>query len=97
MNEVPLRHLIQKLDEKTAGPKGFTGEIAKQLETCENLDLINFHPIKYNFSSKCGVEIDLSQDQAYLLIMVQRIECGDISKSYSLSICVFQVENHAVI
>ena len=33
-NELPLRHLMQKLDGKASGPAGFTGEIGKALKDC---------------------------------------------------------------
>ena len=41
-NELPLRHLMQKLDGKTNGPAGFTGKIGKALKDCEKL-LVNVH------------------------------------------------------
>lgn len=33
--ELPLRHLIQKLDSKTTVPQSFTGEIGKNHHDCE--------------------------------------------------------------
>ena len=34
-NELPLRHLIQKLDESTSGPCGWTGPIRSEIQFCE--------------------------------------------------------------
>uniref|UniRef100_A0A6P7FUT2 Uncharacterized protein LOC114334377 n=1 Tax=Diabrotica virgifera virgifera TaxID=50390 RepID=A0A6P7FUT2_DIAVI len=45
-NELPLRHLLQHLDGKTTGPKGFRGEIGKQLEKCETLQPTKFKRIE---------------------------------------------------
>lgn len=41
-NELPLRHLLQHLDGKTTGPKGYCGEIGKMLESCEKMPVIDF-------------------------------------------------------
>ena len=39
-NELSLCHLIQTLDGKAAGPKGYTDNISKNLHGCEKLDII---------------------------------------------------------
>ena len=45
-NELPLRHLMQKLNGKTNGPAGFTGKIGKALKDCEKLPVnVHFNPI----------------------------------------------------
>lgn len=64
-NELPLRHLFQKIDGKTIGPKQYAGEIGKALETCESLPIVDFQPI----STLLPVieKTDLSSDQQYLL------------------------------
>ena len=38
-NELPLRHLFQKINGKTSGPQHFSGIIEKFFETCETLAL----------------------------------------------------------
>lgn len=45
-NELPLRHLLLFLDGQTAGPRGFSGEIGKLLETCDKLPVVQFQPIE---------------------------------------------------
>ena len=46
-NELPLRHLLIRLDGKTGGPTQFTGPIGKLLNETrfENLQVVNFQPI----------------------------------------------------
>ena len=44
-NELPLRHLLQHLDEKTNDSRGFTAAIGKMLENCEKLS-VTFEPIE---------------------------------------------------
>ena len=57
---------MQKLDGKTSGPTGFTGEIGKALKNCEKLAVnIHFTPITTEFINiDCR---DLSTNQKYLL------------------------------
>src|SRR6218665_2745914 len=40
-NELPLRHLINKVDGVTQGTKGFSGIIGRALMTCELLPVEN--------------------------------------------------------
>ena len=35
LNELPLRHLMQYLDGVTSGPQSFSGQIGKELQSCE--------------------------------------------------------------
>lgn len=45
MNELPLRHLFVHIDGSTTGPQTFSGEIGKQLESCEKKSVVQFQPI----------------------------------------------------
>ena len=65
-NELPLHHLMQKLDGKTNGPAGFTGKIRKVLKDCEKLPVsVHFSPIPTELiTGDCD---DLSAEQKYLL------------------------------
>lgn len=73
-NELPLRHLVEKLDGKTSGPHGFTGPIGKLLNDCENLPIVAFEIID---AEKPTVHCyDLSTDQKYLLEIHQAIITG---------------------
>ena len=46
-NELPLRHLPQKLYGKTKGPSIFTGTLGEKLEKCENIHVYqNFQRIE---------------------------------------------------
>lgn len=68
-NELPFRHLFQQLDGQTTGPKGFSGPIGKQLEKCEDMEIINYKKIEsqlpqINFEG-------LSTDQKYLFEICQ--------------------------
>ena len=74
-NELPLRHLMQKLDGKTSGPTGFTEEIGKALKDFEKLAVnIHFTPITTEFTNiDCN---DLSTDQKYLLEIHRAVSQG---------------------
>ena len=78
-NELPLRHLIIKLDGKTTGPLGFTGNIGKQLKDCEHLPIMKFEPID---AEPLPIDTeDLSTDQKYLLHAYQAVSTGVCSTS----------------
>ena len=76
-NELPLRHLIEKIDGKTSGPMGFTGEVGKQLHNCELKKGTNFEPIKSEKIS--NAKEDLSTDQKYLLDIYNVVRDGNCS------------------
>uniref|UniRef100_A0A0L8FPQ8 Uncharacterized protein n=1 Tax=Octopus bimaculoides TaxID=37653 RepID=A0A0L8FPQ8_OCTBM len=44
-NELPLSHLINDLDRKTTGPRGFLGPIGKRLGRFEALSVVKFNQI----------------------------------------------------
>lgn len=67
-NELPLRHLLHKLDGKTSDPTTFTGPIGKQLYNAHKLPILNFVAIPSNLPDLN--EIALSTDQNYLYHMV---------------------------
>ena len=73
-NELPLRHLIQTLDGKTSGPKGYTGNIGKKLERCETLNIVEFQAIPTSIPEIN--QSDLSTDQQYLYNIVRSISNG---------------------
>lgn len=76
-NELPLRHLLQHLDGKTTGPRGFSGPIGKQLENCEVLPVVPFTQIDSNLPVNMEVGwSDLSTDQQYLMEISQAISKG---------------------
>ena len=80
-NELPLRHLITKLDGPTTGPRGFSGTIGKQLSNCENLPIIDFEPIQ---AEEINIEVDLSDlstDQKYLLEAHRAVSSGVCGES----------------
>nr|CAI5849554.1 unnamed protein product [Callosobruchus analis] len=66
-NELPLRHLFQYLDGKTAGPKCFSGPIGILLQKCETLPLVNYKPIETKADFPVLDCKDLSTEQKYLL------------------------------
>ena len=77
-NELPLRHLIQKLDGVTHGPKGYSGVIGKAIQTCEELPVVKYNPITFA-NRPCLDGVDLSTDQQYLYdicLAVSSGECG---------------------
>ena len=78
-NELPLRHLFQKLDGQTSGSTTFSGPIGKAIQSCEGLSIVNFKPIVDGSGlpdmPKKVVE-DLSRDQQYLYKIVNAIRVG---------------------
>ena len=67
-NELPLRHLVEKLDGKTSGP------IGKLLNNCENLPIVAFEKVDAEGPTvHCK---DLSTDQKYVLKIHQAIITG---------------------
>lgn len=74
-NELPLRHLLQKLDGATSGPKAFLGPIGKALVGCEELPIVKFQCITFE---NCPVvdALDLSNDQRYLYDICCAVSTG---------------------
>src|SRR6218665_2924559 len=76
-NELPLRHLINKLDGVTQGPKEFWGIIGRVLMTCELLPVVKFEPI---ILKNCpNLDVEVSTDQQHLYEMCQAISAGTCS------------------
>lgn len=78
-NELPLRHLLEELDGKTSGPRGFRGPIGKQLQKCETLPILPFVSIP-----ACLDHIEteeLSTDQKYLYEMHKAVSEGVLSRA----------------
>ena len=76
-NELPLRHLIQKLDGAGKGPEMFSGVIGKSLKTCEQLPVVQFTAVELeNCPDIDGA--DLSTDQQYLYNMCHAISVGQL-------------------
>lgn len=77
--ELPLRHLITRLDGTTAGPNGFTGNIGKQLKECEKLPIVAYESID---TDEIAVDVsDLSTDKKYLLQAYRAILTGHCDAS----------------
>ena len=80
-NELPLRHLIKTLDGKTTGPRGYTGEIGKQLEECEKYSVCDFDAIETSMPRLSDEAKDeLSCDQKYLYEIIRAVETGHVSE-----------------
>ncbi|XP_050308327.1 uncharacterized protein LOC126744782 [Anthonomus grandis grandis] len=75
LNELPLRHLFNKLDGKTTGPHSYNGPIGKQLEKCEIKPVIEYEIIP----SQLPVikTEDLSMDQKYLYAINTAVITGN--------------------
>ena len=78
-NELSLRYLIEDLDGKTTGPKGFTGPLGRQLNNCEKLSVAEFNAI---VSPKIKInDTELSTDQKSLLDIYRAVSGGSCSAS----------------
>ena len=73
-NELPLRHLIQKLDGPTSGPSGWTGPIGREIQFYETLPIVDFVPI--NITLPKIERNSLSSDQKYLLDICTAVSTG---------------------
>lgn len=78
-NELPLRHLLQKLDGHTKGPYTHSGPIGHLLAECHKMAPVEFRPIKTELSQVD--ENDLSTDQQYLYKICQAVGEGRCSTS----------------
>ena len=81
-NELPLRHLLDKLDGKTGGPRGFMGEIGKSQEECEKLGVVSFQRVPFDLPPVD--KEDLSTDQKYLHDIHQSVSKGTCSTELAL-------------
>jgi hypothetical protein len=77
-NELPLRHLLKKLDGQTSGPETFSGPIGKDLETCELKPVVNFKKVDVVELVAISEELrkDLSTDQQYMLQIYEAVTSG---------------------
>ena len=82
LNELPLRHLIIKLDGKTSSNNTFSGDLGKSLQQVEDLEYNpNFKPVKLGPGLPDlaqDVVDDLSDDQQYGFNMVMGIRKGSV-------------------
>lgn len=78
LNELPLRHLFQKLDGTTSGPNSFNGVIGRMLnmKDATTMEICNFEPIEIDLSFVENISDDLSTDQCYLYKICQAISSG---------------------
>ena len=65
-NELPLRHLFKALDGSTYGPRGFSGSIIRQLETCTQHPVTSFKTVRLTEPLSNLDPQELSTDQQYL-------------------------------
>nr|CAH7743086.1 unnamed protein product [Callosobruchus chinensis] len=77
-NELPLRHLLQKIDGHTKGPYNYSGPIGSLLNDCEKAAVVQFTAINCDLPEVDAK--DLSTDQQYLYIMCQAIKNGNCPK-----------------
>ncbi|GBM90613.1 hypothetical protein AVEN_239219-1 [Araneus ventricosus] len=77
-NELPLRHLLNSLDDATTGPTEFCGPIGKAIKTCEELPVVSFSSISVeNMPDNIDIMV-LSNDQQYpydICLAISRGEC----------------------
>ena len=71
--------VLEALDGSTSGPRGFSGSIGRQLETC------TLHPVTFSNTVRLTEPLsnldpkELSTDQQYLLEICNSISNGDCS------------------
>lgn len=79
LSELPLRHIIKKLDGATSDAKKLTGPIGKHLDSCEKLKVTNFEAIYSDDMPVLKDTSGLSTDQKYLYDMVHSVQAGVVS------------------
>lgn len=72
-NELPFRHLFNKLDGKTSGPSSFSGPIGKMLQTSSERKIVKFVSIPTDLPIFIS---ELSTDQKYLFEICHAISRG---------------------
>lgn len=77
-NELPLRHLFQLLDGKTAGPSEISGVKGKLLKSCTDLPIVKYRSIRTELPE---ITSDLSSDQKYLFDICKAISEGPCNPS----------------
>lgn len=83
MNELPFRHLFEKIDGPTLGPDTLKGCIGKQLKKdLSNLDIVKFSLVKGKIEEipECVIK-QLSSDQKYLYEICIAVQSGHITES----------------
>lgn len=78
LNELPLRHVIEKHYGVAKGPETFCGELNQSLRTCEKMAIINFEKIEGEIPMIN--EDELSSDQKYLYQIAQAVAKGSCPK-----------------
>lgn len=81
LNELPLRHLLLRLDGKTTGPKCFSGPIGSELQKCETIPIVQFTAIPTTLPETS--RNDLSTDQKYLYDIMKAVSTGVFSSDLS--------------
>ena len=81
-NELPLGHLFSTLDGKTIGPRCFTGNMGRELQSCVFKTVVNFPPVPVP-PQRVYVSV-LSTDKKYLYVFHQAVSTGYISHDLSV-------------
>ena len=89
INELPLRHLITKLNGATSGAISFTGPIGRLLPCCHNLAIVDFKVIpNQQFPVlEASVVKDLSTDQLYLYKICKAVIDGAVPEKLGSEKC----------
>lgn len=81
LNELPLRHLFNRLDGATAGPRAFKGPIGKTLKRSFYLKVVKFKRIPIELPV---LPENISTDQKYLYEICKSISSGKCPTSLSM-------------
>ena len=65
---MPLWHLFEALDGSTSGPRGFSGSIGRQLETCTRHPVTCFKTVRLTEPLSNLDPKELSIDQQYIYL-----------------------------
>ena len=83
MNELPLRHLVKKMDGETSGPKSFTGPLGKMLLKADSMPVVQFEAV--SCEDLCVTTEDISTDKRYLLRIFNAVKSGFKDESLDMT------------
>ena len=76
LNERPMKYLMQYFDGVTSGPQSFSGQIGKELPSCELQQIAEFEPIETQLPANDSA---LCTDQQYLYDIATAVPSGHCS------------------
>ncbi|KAL7292854.1 hypothetical protein TKK_0013529 [Trichogramma kaykai] len=81
-NQLPFRHLFEKINGPATGPQTYTETIGKSLKNCETRKIVKFKRISTAETLPISDPSTLSKDQHYMYQCYEAIKSGIYSEIY---------------